>query len=109
MTVTRSSTTNGGGRAAMRQRKARGAQKEQLEQRPPPAVGGARQSVLSQLTTPWLQFRYCIGFLMGFVACVGSILTYDKEDTRKEWRFTAWLLFALIGLYFHETRPFKRF
>lgn len=50
-----------------------------------------------------------MGFLMGLVACVGSIATYEKDDPGKEYKFTAWLFFALIGLYFHETRPFKKF
>jgi len=59
--------------------------------------------------TPWLRFRYWVGFLMGFVACIGSIVTFDKNDTHKEYKFTGWLLFSLIGLCLHETRPFKKF
>lgn len=68
-----------------------------------------KRTVWQQLTTPWLLFRYCVGFLMGLLACIGSIVTYQKDDATKEYKFTAWLVFALIGLCFHETRPFKRF
>lgn len=56
-----------------------------------------------------LRARYWIGFLMGLVACIGSIVTFDKDDSKKEIKFTAWLFLSLIGLYFHETRPFKKF
>jgi hypothetical protein len=59
--------------------------------------------------TLWLRFRYWVGFLMGLAACIGSIVTFDKNDSHKEYKFTGWLLFSLIGLYFHETRPFKKF
>jgi hypothetical protein len=102
------SLKHGSNRSALRQRKVKG---EAPEKAPVSGTNLAKGkvSVISQLQTPWLQFRYCIGFLMGLVACVGSILTYEKDCTRKEYKFSAWLIFAVIGLYFHETRPFKRF
>lgn len=95
---------------ALRQRKVKGAAAPSGGEKPR-EVGtkSGKISVLSQLTTPWLKFRYCIGFLMGLLACIGSILTYEKECTMKEYKFTGWLVVALAGLYFHETRPFKRF
>ena len=86
-------------------RRSRGsARSAKEEEKKVPAV----QSTTVEYTL-WLRFRYWVGFLMGFVACVGSIVTFDKNDQHKEYKFTGWLLFSLIGLYLHEMRPFKRF
>jgi hypothetical protein len=102
------SSAKTGAAVELRQRKSR----KSVEQQPiEPSVQSNKnkRTVWQELTTPWLQFRYCVGFLMGLVACIGSIVTYQKDDSSKEYKFTAWLFFALIGLCFHETRPFKRF
>lgn len=104
MVIAKSTRRNEASKTGLRQRKSRPAEKQSVEKQE-----SSTYSVISQLTTPRLQLRYCMGFLMGLVACVGSIATYEKDDPGKEYKFTAWLFFALIGLYFHETRPFKKF
>lgn len=102
-------SAKGGAAVELRRRKGKKEIAEQVKDTQVQSTSTKKRTVWQELTTPWLQFRYCVGFLMGLVACIGSIVTYHKDDASKEYKFTAWLFFALIGLCFHETRPCKRF
>ena len=53
--------------------------------------------------------RYWAGFLLGLIACVGTIVTYDREDDWKAVKFMLWLVVSLGGLYLNETRPGKKY
>ena len=46
---------------------------------------------------------------MGLIACVGTIVTYDREDDWKAVKFMLWLGVSLGGLYLNETRPGKKY
>jgi hypothetical protein len=56
-----------------------------------------------------LRMRYWAGFLLGLIACVGTIVTYDREDDWKAVKFMLWLGVSLGGLYLNETRPGKKY
>lgn len=110
------STRSGGKTTSTVRKRGKGGKKKDAI---PPVVIDTRDDVkrsienevpLPPIVWTWkLRCRYWSGFLLGAIACAGTIYTYDQHDDWKALKFLLWLSLSLVGLYLNETRPGKRY
>jgi hypothetical protein len=105
MVATRTNST-GKSNSAMRKR---GSKKTDAPKKEDVVDKKKEQASVPEVMTFKLRCRYWLGFVLGLAACIGTVVTYNQDDEWKTLKFVFWLFVSLVGLYFNETRPFKKY
>lgn len=58
--------------------------------------------------TLWMLSRQYAGAILGTLATIGTVGTFEKQDPFMVHKITGWMIVASIALLLHEVRPYKR-
>eukprot|EP00890_Picochlorum_soloecismus_P000312 jgi/Picsp_1/1281/NSC_04762-R1_---NA--- len=56
----------------------------------------------------WMLSRQYSGAILGTIATVGTVGTFEEQDPFMVHKITGWMIVASIALILHEFRPCKR-